>query len=981
MKGLNVRRLAAIAVGGALVGSALAPLAAAITLEKSNIVNSSGTPIVNVVVGTNGAAVSDFVWAGNIAAKVAQLATTETDVAGGTGTALVTDLSVDLTSGGEQSYTTDYSYTYQGTDYALKSMSNEASYEFRKNIGSGQLSFLTNKTKSYKYNSSTYEIVIKETVGIEADARFDPSSTVKDLIVRMKDPGDFNYVLDLGSGIPGWSATTATTTKFTDGEDDAIVIPFLGSEYTVQETDLVSSVKKIKLIKESAKQTYQEGSEITGLTGKGDYEGQQMTIRVGALSQATGQGAYSGSFALYDANGTLVHAPDPIAEGTYLNETFVDPNGDQVLDTVVYVSTIRYSTTKNEATLTIIVGKDVVTLADGKQYPYDATDTDTTNDYWTASFDVNTAANTNPPVATVQKITVKNNVTNWAKDSTAGPLWSTNSSLTQTGKDKAAAGGNVASFMQGEKKGTLGYDFVKLKFDGFKLDQSTTKVKIGNGSVVYKDTIRVERTIPFYIELKNTPTATSFFVSGKEFFYRCSSTDVNLLMFDRNTLNGAPVVIDSTPAGAVIYTDTNATDVNGAGNVSRLQDINGVQYEIGGYLQNGSGAIGVYLLADGNCEFSKYSFDNAEYLQLGGATDYTTRSTTGLAPIQTKTVYYDDDNATRTPLDIPLYVSSSALNDTYKYRMYVGKGDSGGSDQDDKVFLLLDRSTDFTSEFSSFTGPVFVGTDTVEAGYVVGQAQSTPYYWPDIKQMGNDPDNKAYIIANFGIDVNTDSDVNAYINTATGNLIVLPDSTNDLSSYNSDVNFIAAGLSLSSDPATTAYQAMWIDYGTKVELTDDKKTVTVTIPQSQVYLVMNVLGQGATQTTSGGESQPGIKEKATATFGSTKITVDKINYAAGTCTIAGSKSAKIVKVDELVYKDSPEPAGSHIIVGGYLVNKLAEGVTLTDGSSLEEALTGSGDTVVELLSSSGDIIVAGYTAADTVDAAKELIDELDRLVA
>jgi len=139
MKGLNVRKLAAIAVGGALVGSALAPLAAAITLDKDDVIGSSGQPTVSVTVGTKGAGVSDFVWAGNIAAKVAQLATVDTPLSGGAGSCTVSDLTVDLTSGGEVSYSTEYSYEYHGTSYPLKSMDNTGAMEFRKAAGSGQL--------------------------------------------------------------------------------------------------------------------------------------------------------------------------------------------------------------------------------------------------------------------------------------------------------------------------------------------------------------------------------------------------------------------------------------------------------------------------------------------------------------------------------------------------------------------------------------------------------------------------------------------------------------------------------------------------------------------------------------------------------------------------------------------------------------------------------------------------------------------------
>jgi hypothetical protein len=255
----------------------------------------------------------------------------------------ITDDKTTATFTIQGTYPTEYSYTYFGTDYALKSTDNAASVEFRKNIGSGQLPFLANSAKSYRYNGTTYETVVKETIGIEADARFDKDQDVKDLVVYMKDAGDFNYVLNMGTGIPCWESTSAPWTKFTDGDNDNVMIPFLGSEYTVQEADCISATKKVTLVKEQAKTTYSEGEWIKGLEGAGKYAGQEMDIKVGQLTQSSGTGTYSMVFELYDAQGMLVHSLDPVSEGIYLNETFVDSEGNYALKTVVYVDSIRFS--------------------------------------------------------------------------------------------------------------------------------------------------------------------------------------------------------------------------------------------------------------------------------------------------------------------------------------------------------------------------------------------------------------------------------------------------------------------------------------------------------------------------------------------------------------------------------------------------------------------------------------------------------------
>ena len=87
MKGLSIKKLAAVGICAALVGTALAPIVSAISLTKSDLYDSTtGEPIVKVVAGAD-AGYSDWVWAGRIAAKLASKAyttgTVSTSVAGG----------------------------------------------------------------------------------------------------------------------------------------------------------------------------------------------------------------------------------------------------------------------------------------------------------------------------------------------------------------------------------------------------------------------------------------------------------------------------------------------------------------------------------------------------------------------------------------------------------------------------------------------------------------------------------------------------------------------------------------------------------------------------------------------------------------------------------------------------------------------------------------------------------------------------------
>src|SRR3989344_5325522 len=108
MKGFNVKKLAAIATGAALLGTAALPLVSATSITKDDIYSSNGSPNVNIVVGSQ-AQVSDAIWAGNLAAKIAEKAATTQTVsvsgAPGSGAGLdLSDLTVDVTIGGTVSF-------------------------------------------------------------------------------------------------------------------------------------------------------------------------------------------------------------------------------------------------------------------------------------------------------------------------------------------------------------------------------------------------------------------------------------------------------------------------------------------------------------------------------------------------------------------------------------------------------------------------------------------------------------------------------------------------------------------------------------------------------------------------------------------------------------------------------------------------------------------------------------------------------------
>ncbi|NYZ78865.1 S-layer protein [Candidatus Micrarchaeota archaeon] len=110
MKGLNVKRIAALAAGAAILGATLA-YAGAVTYSNTPIISADGAPQVKVVIGANAAA-SDGVAAANIAALIGNLAFKSQAItatvsgqaglgctvsgAGGTGTCAVSNQKVTL---------------------------------------------------------------------------------------------------------------------------------------------------------------------------------------------------------------------------------------------------------------------------------------------------------------------------------------------------------------------------------------------------------------------------------------------------------------------------------------------------------------------------------------------------------------------------------------------------------------------------------------------------------------------------------------------------------------------------------------------------------------------------------------------------------------------------------------------------------------------------------------------------------------------
>ncbi len=979
MRGLNIKKIAAVALGTALVGATVAPLVSALdnssSITKGDVVSlTTGLPTVSLVVGA-GAGTSDAVWAGNIAAKIAQLATK--DATGGSGS--VSDATINLSIGGTTSYSQSDSKTLDDNRLYTEDAGSEFKYNTSTTaLGNSSLNFLTSATKSYKwdrdgtdtaYTSATTDITIKEKIGFNVDASFDSQDTY-DLIAEMG-LGDFYYEIDLGTGIPGEHYTSSAWGVFQNTTGDNIRIPFFGQDYTVQKVDLTGT-SKITLIKDSGKSTYLEGQTIEGLAGKGNYAGEDLSIKVVAITQAGGSATYKVKLELYDSEDNLIDTQS-FNTGEYANELFQDSDAEYVLDTVFYISDLGLETTSGTGYLTATVGQNVVVLRNSSEYPYDSTNTDSTDDYWTA---VITTSGSAPKKIT--NIKIQNTDKQWEDDEA---LFAKNYSL--TGKTDQYE----AIFLDKETSDTPGYGFAKILFEGFKGDLERTSLNIGDDKLTFKDLDGVEREVDFYQQLSiNHGQTSDITIAGKKYYYKCYEHDDNaaattfgLKVGDK--LNNYTLAGDDNTA-LLIAAHT------GAGTAAYIGYPKGETIQKVYYDQNSATAVDVWQVhTDYACMFSQVSFDSSptasDILDLNGtavATGYNsftdanqtggiTSDVTSTAPYK-YTVYLSSDQNWQVATT-PLQFTQDETNETtYAYRLAA---------YNKRLYLLLDSTTDFKTEYQDKTSALdikLVGTAITPYGTTTENGTiDAHYYVPKINNLFSTmPNSDEYQVAQFNITGEA-----AYfgtwtvpIDTESGNVVIPGDNLANWTYKTKYTKTLAENRSF--DMATTTrtdFTQAYSDYGVKAWLDEGKAYFSV--PESREYLKLVVLGASTTTTVTGGTEFTDLEVGVPKELNNYKVTVTSVGGS------ASGTYKQVVPVGTMVYQDTAAPAGSHIIVGGYIVNELAKNLVLTDGSSLQEALVSSGDYVVDIMDD-GDIVVAGYTANDTATAAKKLISQLESLM-
>ncbi len=941
MKGINVRKLAAIATGAALLGSAVAPLVSAGTVEKTDIYNADGTPKVNIVVGSK-AALSDAIWAGNLAAKIAEKAVTQktVDVSGGAGTpgsasgvADLSNLTVDVTVGGKLTFDTtaskdlkDFLNSRSGSQaelYAGISSDTDANV-----LTHAVLPHLVDKSVSEKVDNNSTNPEAVEKIGIAADAKFDSTnSSIKDLVAYVEG-GNFYYE----SVLNGTTGLNLGTTSFTTGTDDNVKIIFFGEEYQLS-TATLSGTKNIKLVKSSAKEKYTEGQEIEGLVGDHKYKGKDVKVKFSQINTGSATATYQAAFELYDSEGNLIDT-QTVSVGDNLRDLFKDSSNTEAMLSNLFVNTITVAPTTNLGYVEVTKGTDTLLLYDQKGYPYDSTDT--TGIYPYVATIVSSGNN-------LQKIKIANSNEKWNSSTT--PLYPTKTDQSLTGH-----AATTATFGNALADGTLGKGYAKVQFVGFDDIEEKSIVTMGStvsgldasakGGLRFKGTGGEDHSIPFYLKLSGastsggTATRGAFTFDSKTIYYdmnvgaTSAANDVNVIVHTADIINGRTWTISNLVTAGGTRQDFNATlSVTGTNVVDNgvASVTSAVPLDVNLSLGESFAIDGVtYKVTDLNTT-SLGSSVAAMGVTVDGVLTFKTTSFSNTPPQTEGDIYNTTANGSNTEPKGKLYFTQDHVFDSNVATYNVGLQGNGSKKfyyavypqtTNNRLWLMLaadqigsdDGSVIYKSKTLEFLGTNYphdasyteakgIGRDFVDGTSAVG-AQATSqtkdagnatwagYYVPqdsDFNTSAAFSNSTAYFIAEFhvGDELNV-GDFNAYIDTKTGGAPG-PFSLSNLTGYSTDVDFNGTpSWSLTSGTnSANNLSAGYTDRGTKAELLPSNAGYKFTMVNAAEKIEIIVSGKAVSTVVSGGEPLKGLKLNTEGTTSAgTKVTVTAVNGAA-----------------------------------------------------------------------------------------------------
>jgi len=987
MKRLNIKKLAAIGLGAALVGSAIAPAFAAVDLTKGDLYSATtGAPTVNLVVGAQ-ANVSDGIWAANLASKIAAKATTTETItpvvtAEATAETQVTDLAAKLTVGGVVTTVVAGAKTIKadlntaGLDYdttatAGPNVTTPSTPYNGTTITSSSLSNLVNKSYNEKINSTTNSLTIKEEIILDTDnsPKFDNQATVGNLVLEIPAGNDarssgFIYRINLGSGLAGLD------TNFTDtGTDDAVKMPFWGKDYTVRSI----SSSQIELIQEQSELTYDVGSGsnvITGLAGRGTQAGKTLTATfVQGATDNTVKARLAGE------DGTQIDEKW-IAAGDAMQDKFVDSAGNAVLDTGVYANTVKNvgSSATPIYTVTALVGAGRLLLVDNKGYPYDPLQT--TGFDWRVNLEFDTS--TTPKLTGVAIY---------------------NSNLTKTGTSALKAGG---IFELPEK-------YAWLEFLGWETGKETSTMTLGTedsrdtahlGKVLtFTDKDNYANKLPFYMTASKDSDVGVVF-NGNNICARVvtnpTGEDQNFVITSGNPVNGYTWNFDTNTSGLRNFR-TGSADTNSGVAITKGStfDVNNVTYTLRDVNYFGTSVmsiivtpVGGYMtLVDGSSCFNRSDWMSNHSIAADGD-GFIFNSTTTKTAYDTNAegvLFYDNRKVftgrylvsnTSATIDTPIeFPSGDSARTTFNYVPYVDESKSN------VYFMMAAQSKSGTNQVLQGKGWAFYGTDLDDALFNTSTVvtRDVNYFLPDTTDFenhqfpGSTTDNN-FFTAVFGFD-DTETptwDTNAFINTATG-LGTHYDPQRTAPTVEVSHGSTSSTWNLRDDDTTNYIGMAYTDFGSKFNIASN--VMTFLSPDTRPEVVVYIKSEGSTTaTTSTGETITIVEgQSGTTTAGST-VTVDDITYTAAPSTAAcAAEDITVTKAvspnDVKVYSDAETVPGTVIVIGGWKVNSYATGL------GLEDLLTKTTDKVAKKIGEK--IVIAGFTKNDTAAAVQEVINWLD----
>ena len=396
-------------------------------------------------------------------------------------------------------------------------------------LNNPQLASLTNKTVAQKWNGTAYAETVKETVTLKPDFKFDYTnySTVGDLVGYLSSVGDFKYTVTFSHGLPLTEKPQQdylkSENKFvaTNGFDN-ITVPFFGQTYKLHTVDASGTYLSMKLSKSPQEAIYYIGESAIDLEGAGAYAGQKVDVEVTDIVATSPNSTYVADFTLKDVNGNILSTATAVSAGSSLNNYFTDENGNAALATLIDLKTVGIYTDTGKKYAILEKVSEAIQLVDTKAYPYSSTDLDATDDYWVFKAGIKTNA-TAPQGYVIKEFSIYNNVKKW---NDKNPIWV---SAEQCLTAQCEAGSNEATFLEGAPESTVGYGFVKLKFDGFNQQGiKYTNLKIGDGFIDYYDQYDFHHEIPLYIELDTTTQASSIVIDDQTFYYSVSDSPTTL---------------------------------------------------------------------------------------------------------------------------------------------------------------------------------------------------------------------------------------------------------------------------------------------------------------------------------------------------------------------------------------------------------------------------------------------------------------------